>query len=352
MTKKRGSVVAAAAVVCIALGWSLVARPQAEQAARTLDIYWIDVEGGAATLIVSPTGESLLVDTGWRKDGRDAKRIFDVATRVAGLKQIDWLIVSHYHEDHVGGVGALSKLIPIARCLDHGQTVELRTPQANEEWALYQEACAGKRSTPALGSKIPIAGLDITVVAVDGQLIPQPVNGGGPNDPAVCANPVLKRVDNGENGRSVGFLLKYNQFRFLDLSDLTWNKEIDMVCPTNRLGTVDLMQVNHHGMDMSGAPQILNSVGARVAIMNNGPRKGGIGSYLEIVKAMPRLDDLWQLHVSFLAERGQNTADERIANLGEEDGCPGHYLKATIRVDGQYTITNSRTTFSKTYAVR
>jgi hypothetical protein len=182
--------------------------------------------------------------------------------------------------------------------------------------------------------------------------MPETINGGGPNDSAACANPVLKRTDNGENGRSVGFLLRFNRFRFLDLSDLTWNKEIELVCPVNRLGTVDLIQVNHHGMDMSGAPPLLTSVGARVAIMNNGPRKGGIGSYLDAVKAMPGLEDLWQLHVSFLAERRQSTVDAHIANLGEEDGCPGHHIKATVRADGQYTITNSRNGVSKTYAVR
>ncbi|MGE0405540.1 MAG: ComEC/Rec2 family competence protein [Candidatus Korobacteraceae bacterium] len=317
-------------------------------AAATLDIYWVDVEGGGATLIVSPAGESLLIDTGWRKDDRDAKRIYAVAQK-AGLKKIDYLIMTHYHEDHVGGVGTLAKLIPIERFLDHGDTVETRNPKAIEEWNIYQEVSRGKRSQPKLGDKIPLKGLDITVVATNGELIPNVINGGGPNDPAVCKDPVLKRMDQGENGRSVGILLRYGKFKFLDLGDLTWNKEIDMVCPVNRLGTVDLYQLEHHGMDMSGAPQIMNSVQAQVAVMNNGPRKGGIGSYLDVAKNATGLEDLWQLHLSFMTEKERNTEEPFIANLKEEADCDGHYLKATVDSSGKYTLTNTRNNFRKTY---
>lgn len=331
----------------------IVGLATAQKAASTLDIYWIDVEGGSSTLVVSPSGQSLLVDAGWRKDDRDARRVHDVVTKVAGLKKIDYLITTHYHADHVGGVGLLSKLVPIDHFMDHGDTVENRPGSpAAEEWAIYQEVSQGKRSQPKLGDKIPLSGLDIEIVAVNGELTPKTINGGGPNDPAVCADPVLKRPDNGENGRSVGFLLTYGAFTFLDLGDLTWNKEIDMVCPTNRLGTVDLYQVSHHGMDMSGAPPFVNSVKAKVAIMNNGPRKGGIGSYLDIVKRAPGLQDLWQLHVSFLAERDQNTSEALIANLEEEADCKGHYLKATIDADGAFTVMNARNNVTRTYSYK
>jgi beta-lactamase superfamily II metal-dependent hydrolase len=325
---------------------------QRSAAARMLDIYWIDVEGGAATLIVSPSGQSLLVDAGWRKDDRDANRIHEVATRVAGLKKIDYLVLTHFHADHVGGVGALSKLMPIDRFLDHGDTVENRPGQAADEWALYLEASKGKRSQPKPGDKIPLKGLDITVVAANGELIAQPVEGGGPNRADICRNPAQKKPDTSENGRSVGFLLRYGNFEFLDLGDLTWNKEIEMVCPVNRLGRIDLLQVSHHGMDLSGAPPFLNSLGARAAVMNNGPRKGGVGSYLDTLKNAPGLEDLWQLHLSLVTERERNTAEPLIANLDEEAACTGHYIKASVAQDGRYTITNSRNNVSKSYVSR
>ncbi len=195
-------------------------------------------------------------------------------------------------------------------------------------------------------------GLDITVVAVNGELIAQPVNGGGPNDPAICKDPALKSPDNGENGRSVGFLLRYGKFEFLDLGDLTWNKEIEMVCPVNRVGKVDLFQVSHHGMDLSGPPQILNSVGARVAVMNNGPRKGGVGSYLDAVKRAPGLEDLWQSHLSLVTEKERNTAEPMIANFEEEPECNGHYIKASVDESGRYTVSNSRNNFTRVYTSR
>ncbi len=341
----------ASALALVALATVMLAA-QRGGTARGLDIYWIDVEGGGATLIVSPSGQSLLVDTGWRRDDRDARRIHEVATRVAGLKKLDYLLITHFHADHVGGVGALSKLMPIDHYLDHGDTVENRPGPAADEWAIYQEASKGKRAQPKPGDRIPLQGLDITVAATNGELIAAPINGGGPNSSPLCANPELKKPDNSENGRSLGFLLQYGKFRFLDLGDLTWNKEIEMVCPVNRLGRIDLLQVNHHGMDLSGAPPFVHSLGARVAVMNNGPRKGGIGSYLDIVKNAPGLEDLWQLHLSLVTEREHNTRDDYIANFEEEAACTGHYLKASIAADGRYTITNSRNNVTKTYAPR
>ena len=317
-------------------------------AAPNLDIYWIDTEGGGGTLIVSPSGESLLVDTGWRKDDRDAQRIYDVAKK-AGLTRIDYLLITHFHADHVGGVGKLSQLIPIGKYLDHGDTVENRPGQAADEWAMYVEASKGKRVQPKPGEKIPLKGLNITIVASNMELISGPINGGAPNDAALCKEPARKNPDRGENGRSLGFLLQFGKFQFLDLGDLTWNYEIDLACPVNRVGKVDIHQLEHHGMDMSGPPQFVWSTGARVAIMNNGPRKGGIGSYLDIVKKAPGLEDLWQLHLSFMTDKDRNTQENLIANLDEEADCKGHYLKASIEPNGRYTVTNSRNGFSKTY---
>jgi beta-lactamase superfamily II metal-dependent hydrolase len=322
-------------------------------ASPNLDIYWIDTEGGGGTLIVAPSGESLLIDTGWRKDDRDAKRIYQVAAQQAGLKKIDYVIITHYHADHVGGVGALSKMIPLGRFFDHGDNVEARpgTPAA-EEWAIYQEVAKDKRSQPKPGEKIPLKGVDITVVTANGELIQRPINGGGPSDAALCKDPVLKRPDQGENGRSVGALLQFGKFKFLDTGDVTWNKEVDLACPVNRLGHIDLYQTNHHGMDMSGAPQYVWSLGFTAAVMNNGPMKGGVGSYLEVVKKAPGLVDLWQLHKSLVTDDAHNASEQFIANLEPEDQCQGHWLKATIEPKGRYTMTNSRNHFSKSYKAR
>jgi beta-lactamase superfamily II metal-dependent hydrolase len=295
----------------------------------------------------------MLVDTGWLGyGGRDAERIAAVAKK-AKLKKIDYVIITHFHADHVGGVGALSKMIPLGRFFDHGDTVEARpgTPAA-EEWEIYQQVARGKRMQPKPGDRIPLKGVDITVVTSNGELIGKPVNGGSPNDSPLCKDPVLKRPDNGENGRSVGVLLQFGKFRFVDTGDVTWNKEIDLACPVNRLGHVDLYQTNHHGMDMSGAPQYVNALGFKVAVMNNGPRKGGIGSYLEIVRKAPGSEDLWQLHKSLVAEEQQNTGEKFIANLEPEDQCQGHWLKATVEPGGRYTLYNSRNNFSKSYTPR
>jgi beta-lactamase superfamily II metal-dependent hydrolase len=96
----------------------------AQSRSRTLDIYWIDVEGGAATLVVTPAGESMLVDTGYQTGGRDARRIFAAAQK-AGLTQLDHVVISHYHGDHVGGLAALSKMIPIGRVYSRGDMISV-----------------------------------------------------------------------------------------------------------------------------------------------------------------------------------------------------------------------------------
>jgi glyoxylase-like metal-dependent hydrolase (beta-lactamase superfamily II) len=149
-----------------------------------LAIYWVDVEGGAATLIVAPSGRSLLVDSGWRKpDDRDAKRIYAVATGQAHLKKIDYFEVTHYHGDHVGGIGALARMIPIGHFVDHGARVETSGGANAENYAAYQAlATKGKRVTVKPGDRVPLKGVDVTIVASNGDLIGRPMNGGGPND--------------------------------------------------------------------------------------------------------------------------------------------------------------------------
>src|SRR5712671_6026462 len=203
---------------------------------RNLDIYWVDVEGGAATLMVSPSGESLLYDSGWEVGDRDAKRIAAVAQQ-AGLKKIDFFVLSHFHADHAGGLAALSKLIPIGKFYAHGEDVE----KENQQWFdSFKAASAGKYAIVKPGDKIPISGLQVLVVASNEQLLSNPVNGGGPNP--LCAEAEQKAASAPENRRSVGLLLSYGKFKYLNLVDMDWEKEMELVCPINKVGKVTLYQ--------------------------------------------------------------------------------------------------------------
>src|SRR5262249_45419841 len=215
---------------------------------RNLEIYWIDVEGGAATLLISPSGESMLIDTGFEVDGRDAKRIH-AAAQQAGLKKIDYVVISHFHADHVGGLAALSKMIPLGRFYGRGDEIEA----VNQKWLdSYRTASAGKRTIVKPGDRIPIKSIDALVVPSD-CLLDKPVSGGGPNP--LCANAEQKAPAGPENQNMVGTLLTFGNFKMLALIDLDWEKEMELVCPLNKLGTITLYQTGRHGaFDGAGAP--------------------------------------------------------------------------------------------------
>src|SRR5579859_3277670 len=248
--------------------------------AHSLDLYWIDVEGGAATLIVSPSGESMLIDTGWAVDGRDAKRLF-AATQMAGLKKIDYLVISHFHADHVGGLAEFSKMIPIGRFFDHGDAIE----KENQQWLdIYLAASAGKRTVVKPGDALPLKGVQTLVVSSDQQILAKAVNGGGPNP--LCADAEQKAPVAPENQRTAGVLVTYGKFKFLDLVDLDWEKEMELACPVNKLGQVTLYQTSRHGsLDGAGAPAFLGAIRPQVVVVNNGPRKG-MGQVDNNVKSM------------------------------------------------------------------
>lgn len=316
---------------------------------RNLEIYWIDAEGGAATLIVAPGGESLLVDTGYRTpDNRDAKRIF-AAARQAGLKQIDILLITHFHRDHVGGMAALAKMIPIKMYMDHGESVEMDRPEAAGDYNAYVERSAGKRKILKPGDHIPLKGVDITVLISAGEPITKAVNGGGaPN--ALCADFKAHPPDvDPDNNMSVGFLLQFGKFSFLDMGDLTWNYEQRLVCPANLIGTVDVYQTTHHGMDRSNSPQFVWAIQPKVAVMNNGPNKGGPASVFEILRKSPGLEDIWQSHLALGTPREINTGESMIANLEPTGECKGNLLKLSVAPDGKFAMTNARNGFSKIY---
>jgi competence protein ComEC len=318
---------------------------------HNLDIYWIDVEGGAATLIVSPEGQSLLVDAGNPgADDRDAKRVF-AATKMAGLKKIDLYMTTHFHGDHVGGTPALSKMIPIDRYLDHGDSIET-TPNAQQLFNAYKAVAEGKRTTLKPGDRIPLKGLNVEVVASNGAVLDKPINGGGPNP--YCSGAAQHDPDKTENQRSAGFLLTYGRFKFLDIGDLTWDKEMELGCPVDKLGAVTLLQATHHGFvnDFSGAPPLYWALKPQVVIVNNGPRKGLQVSAWETIQKIPGLEAVWQSHLALHTDKEHNTGEQRIANLEATDACKGYWLKASVAKDGSFSVTNGRNGYSQSYKTR
>jgi competence protein ComEC len=334
---------------------------------RTLDIYWVDVEGGAATLIVSPSGESMLIDTGWEVGDRDAKRIH-AAAQQAGLTRIDHLVISHYHGDHVGGLAAIAKMIPVGKFYGRGDQIE----PADQKWYdSFKSVSTGKRTIVKPGDAISLGAARALVVSSDHQLLNQPVNSGGPN--ALCANAEQKAPAGFENAAGVGLLVSYGRFRFLDLIDMDWSTELELVCPVNKVGAVTLFQSNRHGSwDGAGAPAFLGAIRPQVVVFNNGPRKG-LGQMDANAKtitpagvrpppyerngyaraaALPGVEGIWQVHRSLLdPDPKHNTSPDMIANLEEADD-KGHWIKASVEESGRFTIVNGRNGFSRTYTAR
>jgi competence protein ComEC len=344
--------------------------------ARTLDIYLIDVEGGNATLFVSPSGESLLMDTGngGQAASRDADRIM-AAVKNAGLSRIDHLITTHYHGDHFGAMAEVAGRIPIGNFIDHGPNVQ---PNANTDAFLtkiYPTLYAKARHTVVRpGDRLTMGEVSVRVVASAGQVITSALDGAGrPN--ALCAAYKLQAPDATENAQSVGVHMTFGRFRTLHLGDLTSNKEFDLMCPVNRLGDIDLFLVSHHGQPVSNSEVLVHAIQPRVALLNNGTRKGGQPEAMQILFSAPRLQDVWQLHFSLLSGQEHTVPGLFIANGVDEQPAampiapaaapapgPGaapppvhngaaHWIKVSARDDGAFSVTNGRNQFSKTYAV-
>ena len=325
----------------------LLARPAA-QTSKPLDVYFIDVEGGQATLVVAPSGQSMLIDTGYPGFGdRDVTRVL-AAVRQAGLTRLDYLLVTHYHNDHAGNAGALAARIPIGTFVDHGETVET-DDGAKALYDGYAKARAtGRHLLVKPGDKVPFRDLDVTVVTAGGAHISAPLTPpAAPN--ALCASFTPKGPDASENARSVGSVIAFGRFRMIDLGDLTWNKEQELVCPNNLIGAVDVYVTTHHGLDQSGAPVLVHALRPRVAIMNNGPKKGGSVEAIRTVRSSPGLEDFWQLHYAVDAGRDVNMPDAMIANLDES---AAHWIKVSAQRDGSFTVTSSRTNETRRYAAR
>src|SRR5262245_10291910 len=327
------------------------AAPQKNVARRALDFYFIDVEGGAATLIVTPAGESVLIDAGWDGfEGRDAKRI-QQAMRQAGITAIDHLVVTHYHKDHYGGVPELAKLVPIGQFYDHGKMTSLMDdPEFAERYGAYQAAARGRTTTLKPGDAIPLktaAGeLPIKLICVAAHAA---ALGGGPGSENPACTSAAPNEDPSDNARSVALLLKNGDFEFLNLADLSWNVSKRLVCPANQIGEVDLYQVTHHGGNVSNDPALLHSLRPTVAVMINGPRKGGHPDTVKWLRETPSLKALYQLHSNVQTTAEQNAPAEFLANLDEQ---PDAANMVTVSVDATkraFTVTNGRTKESRSY---
>ena len=327
------------------LAGSLLAAP------KPLEIFFVDVEGGQATLFVAPSGQSLLVDTGWGYNAyRDANRIAAVA-KLAKVKKIDYVVITHYHSDHVGGVPQLVAKIPVGTFIDHGPNRE-DSNSAKRMVAEYQTAIgSSKHRVVKPGDRIEMKGLDVEVVSADGNLISTPLAGGGEENPA-CSGVNKKEADPTENARSVGLAFQYGKFHTVDLGDLTWNKELELMCPKDLLGHADLLIVSHHGSDLSSSPALVHGLQPRVAIMDNGSKKGGSPSTWDILHSSPKIEDIWQLHFANAGGREHNTSDPFIANVNEAEADTGNYLKVSAHEDGSFEVYNPRNKFTRPYPAR
>ena len=349
----------------MALGPAAAAAGAQARPDDTLAIYVIDVEGGEATLFVAPSGESLLVDTGWPGfDGRDADRIAAAAAD-AGVTAIDYLVVTHFHTDHMGGAAQLAERLPIRTFVDHGTTVDTgeRRRAAFDAYADLRSGSAHRVVAP--GDRLPMDGVEIVILASGGAVLDAPLEGAGGSNPfcegfAFQGPDITSRYGNAEDDQSISAAVTFGRFRAVIMGDLNWNQEHPLMCPDNRIGTVDLYLVSHHGSETSGSEALAHAIAPRAAIMNNGPRKGGAPQTFEILGASPTLEHLWQNHYSIPA--GDANRPERfIANLGEgeplADGRTVHmgtsyWIRAEARRDGSFTVTNSRTGFSHRYGPR
>jgi beta-lactamase superfamily II metal-dependent hydrolase len=349
-----------------------------DRAGRMLNVYVLDVEGGNATLFVSPSRESLLIDTGNGGPAamRDADRIM-AAVKDAGLTQIDHLITTHYHADHFGAMAEVAGRLPIREFIDHGASVEKNAATDTFQQNVYPGLYAKGRHTVAQpGQRFSLGDVDVRIVEAAGKPLTASVPGAGRPNP-YCASTQPMEADPGENAQSVGSYFTFGRFRALHMGDLTWNKEIELMCPANRLGDIDLFVMSHHGQAISNSPVLVHAIQPRVAVINNGTRKGGQPEAMKVLFTAPRLEDVWQLHASQLSGQEYTVAGTFIANGVDEQpaampiapmtpparGATGvtpppvhngqaYWIKVSARQDGSFTVTNARNGFSKHYAAR
>lgn len=361
------------ALACL-VALMIPAAAAAAQNRTTLDIYVIDVEGGNATLFVTPAGESVLIDTGNTGElaaKRDSGRILD-AIHDAGLTQIDHLILTHYHGDHFGGMADLVQQIPVREFIDHGPNMQQGAGADFYDKVYPRLYATGKHTVAKPGDRIALKGVDWRIVASNGEVTAALPGAGARNSECASYQPIDNNI---EDPLSVASYITFGRFRTVHLGDLTRNMEFKLMCPTTRLPPVDLFLGMHHGQDSSNSPVMDHPLHARVAIMNNGTRKGGEPYTMMSIHSAPGLEDLWQMHFSLLSGQEYTQPGMFIANLIDDNsavmpiqpmkapapGTPGiqpapahngkaYWIKVSAQQDGTFTVTNQRNGFSKTYS--
>jgi competence protein ComEC len=343
----------------IAIVWSVALAQANAAASKSLEIYFIDVEGGQSTLVITPDRHTLLIDTGWAGEGaeyrpgdphkaRDANRIV-AAARDAHVSQIDYLLITHFHTDHMGGVSELAQLMPIRGFIDHGAPhphAEATSTETKDAFAVYSKlrSKAPRHIEPRPGDRLPLNDVDAIVVSSGGATLAAPLPGAGATN-ATCQNHAMPAGDPDENPRSTGVLVRYGKFRFLDVGDLSGEPLFNLVCPRDLIGGADAYLVAHHGGADVADPATFAAFRPRVAIMNNGVRKGGARVTFEALHHVPRLEDVWQLHAAADVAEG-NFPAQYIANV---DQSTVHWIKLVANEDGSFRVLNGRTGEWKQY---
>ena len=319
------------------------------QAASTLDIYFIDVEGGQSTLLITPAGQSLLIDTGYAGfDNRDPNRII-AAARDARVTRLDYLLITHFHEDHAGGAVEVAKRLPVATFVDYGEPIQKDNKFTPAAFAAYAAVRArGASLHPRPGDKLALTGVEAEVLSAGGAVLSRPTQRtAGVRNPA-CATLGKQPELEGENPRSIGIRVTFGSFTFLDLGDLPGANLAALACPNNLLGHADVYLVPHHGNKDTAIPAVLAPVSPRVAILNNGATKGGDPAAFKTLHNATGIEGVWQLHRS-QNKGAANFPDAFIANFDEGAKDGGAWIKISAQSNGAFSVTNGRTGATTSY---